>query len=118
MRGWYVRLERFLALSHRCGRLQFHGQDPKCHDRTIVSPISNSTTKFNILWNSLSYPNVLNLVGIAGNMKWYQFTTVSEWVVHGYTGKNATNRLELVGVSGFQWFPINPSNSCVVQWKG
>ena len=79
---------------------------------------SNSTTKFNILWNSLSYPNVLNFVGIAGNTKWYQFTTVSEWVVHGYTGKNATNRLELVGVSGFQWFPINPSNSCVVQWKG
>ena len=57
-------------------------------------------------------------MGIAGNMEWYQFATVSEWVVHGYTGKNVTNRLELVGVSGFQWFPINPSNSCVVQWKG
>ena len=51
-------------------------------------------------------------------MEWYQFATVSEWVVNGYTGKNATNRLELVGVSGFQWFLINPSNSCVVQWKG
>jgi len=43
-------------------------------------------------------------------MEQYQLATVSEWMRHGnimeYTKKNATNTLELVGVSGFQvlWF--------------
>jgi len=45
-------------------------------------------------------------MGVVGDMGQYQLTTVSEWMMHGnimeYIRKNATNRLELVGVSGFQ----------------
>ena len=51
-----------------------------------------------ILWNSLSHPNVLKLVGVLGDIRWRQFATVSEWMAHGniieYIGKNATNRLD------------------------
>jgi len=56
-----------------------------------------------ILWNSLSHPNVLKLIGVLGGIEQYQFATVSEWMVHGnimeYIRKYATNRLELVRAS-------------------
>jgi len=52
----------------------------------------------------------LKLVGVVGDMEQYQLATVSEWMRRGnimeYIKKNTANRLELVGVSGFQvqWF--------------
>ena len=53
-----------------------------------------------ILWNALSHPNVLKLIGVHGDMEKGQFTTVSEWMAHGnimeYIKNNHTNRLELV----------------------
>ena len=53
-----------------------------------------------ILWNTLSHPNVLKLVGVQGDMDKGQFVTVSEWMTHGnimeYSKNNYTNRLELV----------------------
>ena len=53
-----------------------------------------------VLWNSLSHPNVLGLVGVQGDMDKGQFITVSEWMAHGnvveYIRKNHVNRLELV----------------------
>lgn len=58
-----------------------------------------------ILWNSLSHPNVLKLVGVLGGIEKYQFSTVSEWMVHGnimeYISKTSTNRLELVRILVF-----------------
>ena len=45
-------------------------------------------------------------MGVVGDMDQYQLATVSEWMRHGnimeYIKENSTNRLELVGVSGFQ----------------
>ena len=77
-----------------------------------------------ILWNSLSHPNVLKLKGVVGDMEQYQFATVSEWMMHGnimeYIRKNATNRLELVGVSAFraQWLHrLTFGDSYVVRWR-
>ena len=55
-----------------------------------------------------------------GDMDRYQFATVSEWMMRGnimeYIRKNATNRLELVGVLGFrvQWF--SRLSSVTVTW--
>jgi len=55
-----------------------------------------------ILWNSLSHPNVLKLVGVLGGIGQYQFATVSEWMAHGnimqYIREKATNRLGLVHI--------------------
>jgi serine/threonine-protein kinase TNNI3K len=63
-----------------------------------------------VLWSTLSHPNVLKLVGVQGDMEKGQFTTVSEWMVHGnimeYINNNHVNRLELV--RGFT-FPATPS---------
>ena len=73
-------------------------------DNTEVA--SQQFCKEAILWNSLSHPNILKLVGVLGGFEQYQFATVSEWMVHGtimeYIRKYATNRLELVRVSVFQ----------------
>ena len=53
-----------------------------------------------ILWNTLSHPNVLKLVGVQGDMDKGEFITVSEWMAQGnaieYIRKNHVNRLELV----------------------
>jgi len=53
-----------------------------------------------VLWNMLSHPNVLKLVGVYGDMDKEEFITVSEWMVHGnimeFIKKNHVNRLELV----------------------
>ena len=53
-----------------------------------------------VLWSMLSHPNVLGLVGVQGDMEKGQFTTVSEWMVHGnitqYIINEHVNRLELV----------------------
>ena len=58
-----------------------------------------------ILWETLSHPNVLKLVGVQEDMEKRQFATVSEWMAHGnimeYIKKSYTNRLELVRDSGF-----------------
>ena len=68
--------------------------------------VSQQFCKEVILWNSLSHPNVLKLVGVLGGIDQYQFATVSEWMAHGnimeYIRKKATNRLELVSTSNFQ----------------
>jgi len=62
-----------------------------------------------ILWERLSHPNILKLVGVQEDMKKGRFTTVSEWMAHGtilnYIEKNPANRLELV--CGFT-FPTVP----------
>ena len=61
-------------------------------------------------------------MGVVGDMGQHQFATVSEWMIHGnimeYIRKNATNRLELVGVSGFQvrWLLQFPLTSIIVTW--
>jgi len=53
-----------------------------------------------ILWERLSHPNVLKLLGVQEDMEKRQFVTVSEWMVHGnimdYIKKNHANRLELL----------------------
>ena len=53
-----------------------------------------------MIWNTLSHPNVLKLVGVHGDMNKGQFITVSEWMAHGnvmeYIKRNHVNRLELV----------------------
>ena len=58
-----------------------------------------------ILWNALSHPNILRLVGVQGDMEKGQFVTVSEWMVHGnimeYIKNSHTNRLELVRAFAF-----------------
>ena len=67
--------------------------------------VSQQFCKEVILWNSLSHPNVLKLVGVLGGIDQRQFATVSEWMAHGnimeYIRKKATNRLELVSTSNF-----------------
>ncbi|KAF9647778.1 kinase-like protein [Thelephora ganbajun] len=53
-----------------------------------------------VLWNTLSHPNVVKLVGVLGNMEKDQFVTVSEWATNGnimeYIRNNHANRLELL----------------------
>ena len=55
-----------------------------------------------ILWNSLSHPNVLKLVGVLGSTDTFNFSTVSEWMKNGtlmkYTKASDVNRLELVRI--------------------
>ncbi|KAF9789222.1 kinase-like domain-containing protein [Thelephora terrestris] len=62
-----------------------------------------------IIWNSLSHPNVLRLVGVLSGFGGHQFATVSEWMVHGnimeYIRKHSTNRLRLLhgAVNGLKY---------------
>ena len=53
-----------------------------------------------ILWNALSHPNVLKLVGVQGDMDKRRFIMISDWMVNGnimqFVKKNHVNRLELV----------------------
>ena len=53
-------------------------------------------------------------------MEQYQFTTVLEWMMHvsiaEYIRNNATNRLELVGVSGFRVQWLRRLTSVIVTW--
>lgn len=55
-----------------------------------------------VLWNTLSHPNVLKLVGVQGDMGKGQFSTVSEWMEHGnimqFIKYNHVNRLDLVRI--------------------
>ena len=89
----------------------------------MIRIISQQFSKEVILWNSLSHPNVLKLLGVLGGIEQYQFATVSEWMVHGnimqYIKDTATNRLALVRISVFegQIFPLNLCNSYMVQYK-
>ena len=66
----------------------------------ILTILPQQFCKEVVLWNTLSHPNVLKLVGVQGDMDKGQFMAVSEWMVHGnimeYIGKNHVNRLELV----------------------
>ena len=53
-----------------------------------------------LLWETLSHPNILGLVGVWVDMKKGEFVTVSEWMVHGnimeFIARYPANRLELV----------------------
>ena len=53
-----------------------------------------------VLWNIVSHPNILKLVGVRGDTDQGQFITISEWMARGnimeYIKKNSTNRLGLV----------------------
>jgi len=73
---------------------------------TILRIISQQFSKEVILWNSLSHPNVLKLLGVLGGIEQYQFATISEWMEHGnimqYIRDNATDRLAMVRISPFQ----------------
>jgi len=75
-----------------------------------IDIVSQQFCKDVILWNSLSHPNVLKLVGVLAGTERYQFATVSEWMAHGniteYIRKNAVNRLELVRVSALRGDPF------------
>ena len=77
----------------------------------LVPPAFQQFCKEVILWNWLSHPNVLSLVGVLDGFAGHQFATVSEWMEHGnimeYIRKNSTNRLELVRASGFQVDPFS-----------
>ena len=78
-----------------------------------------------IIWNLLSHPNILKLVGVLEGFGEYQFTTVSEWMIHGsimeYIRKYATNRLVLVCGLVLQGLVISPlivpTNSYMAQHK-
>jgi len=70
-----------------------------------------------LLWEKLSHPNVLKLVGVQEDIGKRQFVTVSEWMAHGtimdYIKNNPTNRLDLV--RDFIFSPPPPlkyDNSC------
>ena len=70
----------------------------------------------------MAHPNVLELVGVQGDMEQGQFVTVSEWMEHGdimkYIRKNAANRLELA--RGFTFPPLlslKCNNSCTGQLR-
>ena len=79
----------------------------------IQTAVSQQFCKEVVLWNTLSHPNVVKLVGVHGDMNKGQFITVSEWMAHGnvmqYIKKNYVNRLELV--RGFAASPV-PSLKC------
>ena len=81
----------------------------------IIQTTSQQFSKEVILWNSLSHPNVLELLGVLDGIERDLFATVSEWMVHGnimqYVRDNATNRLTLVRISAFRRprFPTEPS---------
>jgi len=53
-----------------------------------------------ILWETLSHPNILKLIGVQEDVGRRQFVTVSEWMNHGnimeYIKNNHANRLDLV----------------------
>ena len=75
-----------------------------------------------VLWNTLSHPNVLKLVGVPWNMDEGHFTTVSEWMAHGnimeYVRKNRVNRLELVrGFTVLATSFIECPGSCMEQLR-
>jgi serine/threonine protein kinase len=59
-----------------------------------------------ILWNSLSHPNILKLVGVLEGIDQCDFSTISEWMEHGnimeYIKDNryGVNRLALVCAGG------------------
>ena len=66
----------------------------------VLSPLRQQFCKEVVLWNTLSHPNVLKLVGVRGDIDQGQFITVSEWMTHGnimeYIKKHRVNRLALV----------------------
>jgi len=90
---------------------------------TVLTLFLQRFCKEVVLWNMLSHPHVLKLIGVRGNMDTGQFITVSEWMIHGniveYIRRNHTNRLELV-----RDFTIsansstkNAANSCTGQLR-
>ena len=68
--------------------------------RTVSTILLQQFYKEVVLWGALSHPNILNLVGVQGDMEKKQLATVSEWMAHGnimeYIQNNHANRLELV----------------------
>ena len=99
-------------------KVSIYGRSPNCPD-AILTAIRQRFCKELVLWNTLSHPNVLKLVGIQGDMEKGQFITVLEWMAHGnvvqYINENHVNRLELV--RGFVVPPIPlpkcEKNSCM-----
>ena len=75
----------------------------------IPTAVPQQFCKEVVLWDTLSHPNVMKLVGVQGDMNKGQFITVSEWMAHGnvmqYIKENHVNRLELV--CGFAAPPIS-----------
>ena len=75
-----------------------------------------------MLWNTLSHPNVLKLIGVYGEMDRGEFITVSEWMVHGnimdYIKKSYVNRLQLVREL-ILWLlsPLMGNHSCTGQLR-
>ena len=72
-----------------------------------------------ILWETLSHPNILKLVGVQEDIGKQQVVTVSEWMTHGnimdYIEHNSANRLELV--RGFI-SPPHPPLKCDNSYTG
>ena len=66
----------------------------------ILTALLQQFCKEVVLWNSLSHPNILKLLGVYGDMNKGQFITLSEWMIHGsiveFIRKNHVNRLRLV----------------------
>ena len=84
----------------------------------ILTAVRQQFCKEVVLWNTLSHPNVLKLVGVQGDMEKGQFITISEWMAHGnvmqYIKNNHVNRLELVCDLAFPPIPLPrcDKNSC------
>ena len=73
------------------------------HPLSDIDVTSKRFCKEVVIWNSLSHPNVLKLIGVLEGMSEHRFSMVSEWMANGnimeYIRMNATNRLKLVCVS-------------------
>jgi len=93
------------------------------HQRCGLNHSPQRFCKEAVLWDKLSHPNVMKLVGVLGGIEKCRLSTVvSEWMMHGdiikYIEKNYAHRLELVRDSAF---PAASSatmcNSCTGQPK-
>ena len=80
-------------------KVSIYGHSPS-YPHAILTAVRQQFCKEVVLWNTLSHPNVLKLVGVQGDMNKGQFVTISEWMAHGnvmqYIKNNHVNRLELV----------------------
>ena len=80
-------------------KVSIYGRSPSYLHATLTV-VCQQFCKEVILWNALSHPNVLKLVGVYGDMNKGEFITISEWMAHGnvmqYITNNHVNRLELV----------------------
>ena len=72
---------------------------------TVSTILSQQFYKEVLLWEPLSHPNILKLIGVRADTKKGLFVTVSEWMERGnimeFIANRRTNRLELVCESNF-----------------